>query len=564
MSKKVLFDDDAYAKAKEGIKLVNDAVGATLGPRAHNVIYGRPFGVPGVVHDGVTVAKEIDPKDPFLKAIAELVKEAGKNTDDEAGDGTTTAILMTASLYTEGRKLVTAGFNAQMLRRGVEKATQEVVGYLERVSTPIVTNDPKATNEQQLQVAVISAQNEAIGKHVADAFKKLGNDAVITVEESKKNHIYSEYKDGMEIDQGYFSRYFLTNPEFDEAVVEQANIIVTDYPFTSGQDIQRLVEILQELEIGDNLVLIAPDVRDLPLIVLIQNKAQGRHTLAVRAPSFSDEQSEMLEDIAATIGATFISKSKGLKLDDLLPTQETNAAGEIEDIEPKAHVGHAQKVIASKDSTTIVNGLGKTDDVTQRVKMIDAQLAKENISEFQMERLQERKAKLTTGVAIINVGARSEAETKELKERTIDAIKAIQAANDKGIVAGGETALLRASWALEDNLGDTDEMEEVIAGYRLVIKAMQYPFKKLMENSGLDGGQMLERLQVAARDNKTSHDLGVDVIDGTVKDLVKAGVIDPVKVPISALQNAVSTSMGILTSGVIIVDEETDKDASVV
>ncbi len=558
MSKQLLFDEEAYDKIKEGVSLANKAVGATLGPRAHNVIFKRPFGVPGVVQDGVTVIKELDPKDQFVSAAVELIKEAASKTNDEAGDGTTTATILAYSLYMEGRKLATAGYNPQMLRRGVNKAVQEVINYLEDSSTPIVTKDAKATNERQLQVAIISAQNDVIGEAVASAFKKLGNDAVITVEESKKNHIYSEYKDGMEIDQGYFSRYFLTNPEFDEAVVDTANIIVTDYPFTSGQDIQKLVEILGELEINDNLVLISPDVRDIPLIVLIQNKAQrGLHTLAVRAPSFSDEQGEMLEDIAASVGATFISKSKGLKLEDLLPTQETNPDGSIEEIAPRAYVGHAQKVVASKDSTTIVNGLGKPDAIKERVKMIDARLAKETTSEFEQERLQERKAKLTTGIAIINVGARTEAETKELKERTIDAVGAIKAANEKGIVPGGETALLRASWAMQYPEGETDEIR---AGYQLVAKAMMSPFKTLMENSGLEPGQMLERLLHAEGKN-----LGVDVMDGKVKYLIEVGVIDPVKVPICALQNAVSASMGMLTSGVIIVDEDKDENgASVV
>jgi chaperonin GroEL len=548
VSKQILFDDEAFEKIKNGAELAKRAVGATLGPRAHNVIFKRPFGVPGVVHDGVTVAKELDPPDQFESAAVELIKEAAKSTNDEAGDGTTTAILLAYSEFTEGRKLVTAGYNAQILRRGVDKAVEHVVNFLEDSSTPLKTND------QQLQIAIISAQNEAIGEQVAKAFKKLGNDAVITVEESKQNHIYAEYKDGMEIDQGYFSPHFLTNPEFDEAVVDKASVIVTDYPLTSGLDIKVLLETLQELEINDNVVIIAPEVRDIPLIALIQNKLRGLHLLAVRAPSFGDEQTERLEDIAISVGATFISKSKGLGFEDLLP-DEGNPA--------KAVVGHAQKVVASKNSTTIVNGLGKPKEVAERVKMIDARLAKETTSEFEGERLMERKAKLTTGIAIINVGARTEAETKELKERTIDAVGAIKAANEKGIVAGGETALLRASWALEKSLKDLDDSEETIAGYRLVMKAMQFPFKTLMENSGLDAGQMLERLKVATDSTKAGKNLGVDVMDGEVKDLINAGVIDPVKVPISALLNATSASMGMLTSGVIIVDEKQD-DASVV
>lgn len=555
MSKQILFDDEAFDKIKSGAELARRAVGATLGPRAHNVIFKRPFGVPGVVHDGVTVAKELDPPDQFESAAVELIKEAAKSTNDEAGDGTTTAILLAYSLFTEGRKLVTSGHNAQILRRGVDKAVSKVVDYLEDSSTPLKTND------QQLQVAIISAQNEAIGNHVAKAFKKLGNDAVITVEESKQDHIYAEYKDGMEIDQGYFSPYFRTDPIFDEAAVEKANIIVTDYTFTSMVDIQKLFEVLTELEIGGNLVIIAPEVKDFPLVALLQNKQQGKPTLAVKAPSFGEEQVDKLEDIAASVGATFISKSKGLTFEDLLPTIEQGEDGPIE-VAPKALIGHAQKVVSSKDSTTIVNGMGKPEEISQRVKQIEAQLKKEHVSELQQERWLERKAKLTTGIAIINVGARTEAETKELKERTIDAVGAIKAANEGGIVAGGETALLRASWALEKSLKDSKLGEEELAGYRLVVKAMQYPFKVLMENSGLDAGQMLERLGVATKADDT-EDLGVDVMDGEVKDLVKAGVIDPVLVPISALKNAVSASMGMLTSGVIVVDEAKE-DSSVV
>lgn len=538
MSKLVLFDEEAYAKIDRAVDETRRAVGATLGPRAHNVIFKRPFGVPGVVHDGVTVAKELDPSDPFESAATELIKEAAKATNDEAGDGTTTAIIVAHSLYSEGRKLVAAGHNAQMLRKGVEKAVDQVTGYLQSTAIPIKTND------QQLQIANISSQNEKIGKEVAKAFEKLGNDAVIAVEESKQNHIYSEYKDGMEIDQGYLNRYFLTNPEFDEAVVEKANIIVMDIPLSSAQDMDKLFKNISQLGIDNNLVIISPEVKDIALATLIQNKINGLSTLAINAPSYGDEQAERLEDIAVSVGATFVSKSAGRKLGDLT----------LEDI------GNAQKVVASKDTTTIVNGMDDPAKKDARVEELKKRLKKENISEFEMERLQERIAKLTSGIAIINVGARTEGEAKELKERAIDAVEAIKAANEKGIVAGGETPLLRASWALEDSLSEIkDESEEVVAGYKLVVKAMQHPFRTLMENSGLDAGQMLERLK-----SVNKEDYGVDVIDGKVKDLLKNGVIDPVKVPISALLNATSASMSLLTSGVIIVDEVKDKEADIV
>jgi len=550
MSKIVLFEEDAYAKIKEGVEEAKRAVGATLGPRAHNVIFKRPFGTPGVVHDGVTVAKELDPKDPFVAAAQEIVKEAAKQTNDEAGDGTTTATILTNSLFTEGRKLVAAGHNAQMLRRGVEKAVEQVVEYLRGAATPI------KTNKQQLEVANIASQNDKVGGEVAKAFDKLGNDAVIAVEESKQNYIYSEYKDGMEVDQGYLSRYFLTNPEFDEAAVDNANVLVTDYTLSSGSDIQKVLEAMMELDINDNLVIISPDVKEVALAVLLHNKMKGLHLLAVRAPSFGDEQQERLEDIAISVGGQFISRAAGRTL-------EVGEEGGL----TKKDIGHAQKVVASKDSTTIVNGGGHPDDIQKRVDLLKSRIKKENVSEFEVERLQERIAKLTSGIAIINVGARGEGEAKELKERAIDAVGAIKAANELGIVAGGETPLLRASWELEKHLGEVSGSEEVVAGYKLVIKAMQWPFKTLMENSGLEPGQMLERLLQATyswpKESERST-LGVDVIDGTIKELISSGVIDPVKVPISALQNATSAAMSLLTSGVIIADEEKTDEASVV
>jgi chaperonin GroEL len=541
MAKLVLFDDDAFTKIKAGVEQQNRAVGATLGPRAHNVIFKRPFGAPGVVHDGVTVSKELDPPDQFEAAAQEIVKGAASATNDEAGDGTTTATILVYSLFNEGRKLVTAGHNAQILKRGVEAATELIVDKLKESATPI------KDNKQQLEVAIIASQNEKVGKEVAKAFEKLGNDAVIAVEESKHNYIYSEYKDGMEIDQGYMNRYFITSNEFDEAAIEDANIIVTDFSLSSGIEIQKVLESMTEAEINDNLVIISPDVKEVALAVLIHNKMRGLHLLAVRAPGYGDEQAERLEDIAISVGGKFISQSSGYKLDEI----------------PKDAIGHAQKVVATRETTTIVNGAGDPALIKARVELIDKRIKKEGTSEFEVERLQERKAKLTSGVAIINVGARNEGEAKMLKECTIDAVGAIKAANELGIVAGGETALLRASWKLNDTINKEPIFSklpaEELAGYRLVAKSMEAPFKRLMENCGLEPGQMLERLLHAEGKNQ-----GIDAIDGKVKNLIKAGIIDPVKVPISALQNAVSAAMSLLTSGVIIADEVKDKESDVV
>lgn len=559
MSKITKYGDEAYEIIKKGVEEQRLFVGATLGPRAHNILFDRPFGTPAIVHDGVTVSKELDPSDPFEATVHKVVKDAAKQTNDEAGDGTTTATILTHSLFTEGRRLVSSGHNAQMLRKGVEAATEKAIYYLRKSSQPITTS------KQQLEVAIIASQNERIGSEVARAFEKLGNDAVISIEESKHTYIYSEYKDGMEIDQGYISRFFITN-EFEEAVVEDAHIIVTDYNLASIVDIQQLFETLTQLEVKDNLVIIAPEVKEIALNALVQNKLHGLHILAVRAPSYGDEQSERLEDIAISVGGSFISREAGRTLEAVIEEMEVEGDTPSNGIR-RSDIGHASKVVALKDSTTIVNGSANSEKLKARVETLKKRLKKETTSEFESERLHERIAKLTSGVAIINVGDRNDAVAKEYKERAIDAKGAIQAANKGGIVAGGETALLRAALSLADYKFAETDSEEFKAGFKLVERALEAPFKTLMDNSGLDGGQMLERLLQVRQTWPVKGEipnLGVDAIDGLVKDLVKAGVIDPVLVPISALQNAVSASMGLLTTGGIIVDEKKDRDADVV
>lgn len=561
MSKKTAHGDDAHAIIKDALEEQLLFVGDTLGPRAHNIIFDRPFGTPGIVHDGVTVSKELDPDEPFKAAIEKVIKDAAKQTNDEAGDGTTTATILTHSLYVEGRRLASSGNNEQMLRRGVDKAVEEVIEDLKKLAVPAETND------QQLQVAIIASQHEKIGKEVAKAFKKLGNDAVIAIEESKHNYISSEYKDGMEIDQGYITPHFI-NTQFQEAIIDNPSIIVTDFSLGSIFDIKQIFDALTIFNIPDNVVIIAPEVKEQALLALIQNKMAGRKLLAVRAPSYGDEQAERLQDIAISVGGTFISKEAGRTLDaateeDTIDSDDTPPTGIY-----KTDIGHAEQIVALKDSTTIVSGKGDPKKIEERVAALRKLLGKETTSEFEVERLKERIAKLSSGVAIINVGDRNEATAKELKERAIDAKGAIQAANKLGIVAGGETALLRAAWILEDRIkNDTSYSklpEEELAGYKLVIEAMKAPFKKLMENSGMEPGQMLERMQKVREGGNSWTTWGIDAIDGQLKDLVKSGVIDPVLVPVSALQNAASAAMGLLTSGGIIADKEKDHDADVV
>lgn len=559
MSKITKYGDEAYDVILKSVEEQKLFVGASLGPRAHNILFDRPFGTPAIVQDGVTISKELDPADPFEATVSKVIKAATKQTNDEAGDGTTTATLLIHSLLTEGHKLVTAGHNAQMLRKGVEVATDEAAEYLKASSKPITSN------KQQLEVAVIAAKNEKIGAEVAKAFEKLGNDAVVSIEESKSNDIHSEYKDGMEIDRGYVSRYFVTN-EFEEAVVENARILVTDYNLASIVDIQQLFETLSELDVKDNLVIIAPEVKEIALNALVQNKLHGLHLLAIHAPSYGDEQTERLEDIALSVGGSFISREAGRTLEPWIESMEVE--GDEQPMGIKASdLGTASKVVALRDSTTIVNGGSDKEKVKARVDMLKKRLKKETTSEFEAERLQERIAKLTSGVAIINVGDRNDAVAKEYKERAIDAKGAIQAANKMGIVAGGETALLRAALKLNDHKFAETDSDEYRAGFKLVSRALEAPFKTLMLNSGMDDGQMLERLlnaRLAAKDAKVMDALGVDAVDGKVKDLLAAGVIDPVLVPIAALRNAVSASMGLLTSGGIIADEKKDRDADVV
>lgn len=535
MAKHILYGQPAVDKINEGVADVLGPVSSTLGPRGRNVAYGRPFGTPGVVHDGVTVAKELLPlEDPHANVAAEIVVDAAKKTDGEAGDGTTLTTILASAIYTEGRKLMAAGHNAMILRRGIEAAVDFSTAKLATISKEI------KTDEQVKSVATVSAQNERLGSIISQAFKKLGKDAVITVEETSKDEIYVEYKDGMEIDQGWLSPYFVTDQQSQESVMDNAHIIITDKILNDITELQPFFMKLHSEGIENNLIIIAGDVQGQVLGTFVLNKMKGiLNVSAIKAPSFGDVQRAMLEDLAASTGARVLTQDSGMKLEEIT----------------KDDVGKARRVVSSKDTTAFIDGGGTKASVKERVELIKKQLEKPNLAEYEQERLQERLAKLTSGIAIINVGANSESEARELKERVIDAVAATKAAYEEGIVAGGETALLICSKDLAKVVSkDNPELE---VGIKLVADALKVPFKTLMTNSGYDAGEMYAKLEEAP----ATH--GVDVMDGQIKDLTAAGIIDPVKVYRAALQNAASVATMLLTMDTIIVDKAKEAEVQV-
>lgn len=521
MAKILKFDIDARDKLLRGINTLTDAVAATLGPKGRNVAIDKKWGAPTVVHDGVTVAKEIELEDPFENMGAQLLKEAASKTNDVAGDGTTTATVLAQAIISEGLRNVQAGANPMVLRRGMDKAVAVLVDELAKLSKKL------STKEEITQVATISAQNEEIGALISESFTKVGKDGVITVEESKTMQMSVDYKEGMEFDKGYASAYFVTDSDKMEASLEDAYILITDKKISTMAELMPFLE--KFIQVSKTLVIIAEEIEGDALPTLVLNKLRGSfNVLAVGAPGFGDRRKAMLADIATLTGGTVISEDTGRKLDSV----------EIEDL------GRAARVTSTKDSTLIVAGKGAKKDIDARIAQIRREIQQSD-SEFDREKLQERLAKLTGGVAVINVGAATEIEMKEKKERVIDAVAATRAALEEGIVPGGETALLRVATALDKIKTDSDEEK---LGVMLIKKALEKPFAKLMENSGLNGGMMMAEVMKAAAN------FGVDVYDGKLKDLVKAGVIDPVKVTRSALQNAVSVAIMVMTTNVLITD----------
>ena len=520
MAKILKFDSEAREKLLKGINTLTEAVATTLGPKGRNVAIDKKWGAPNVVHDGVTVAKEIELEDPFENMGAQLIKEAASKTNDVSGDGTTTATILTQAIVSESLKNIQAGANPMIMKRGIEKAIEVLVEELRKMSKKVTTQ------EEIAQVATISAADSQIGNLIAESLQKVGKDGVVTVEEGKTLEMTVDYKEGMEFDKGFVSPYFVTDSDKMEASVEDAFILITDKKISSAQD---LVSFLEKfVTVSKSLVIIADEVEGEALALLVVNKLRGTiNVLAVQAPGFGDRRKEMLSDIAILTGGSVISEDTGKKLESV----------EVDDL------GRAGRVASDKDKTLIVDGKGNKKDIEARVAQIRRQLETTD-SEFDKEKLSERLAKLTGGVAVINVGAATEIELKEKKERVTDAVAATKAAIEEGIVPGGEVALIRAAKALDSlNL----EGEEK-TGVEIVKKSLNKPFEKLMENAGLNAGMMLKEVL------EQSGNFGVDAVDGIVKDLVRVGIIDPVKVTRSAWQNAASVAIMIATTHVLITD----------
>ncbi|NWF64918.1 MAG: chaperonin GroEL [Chloroflexi bacterium] len=530
-AKQLVFSEEARRKLKNGMNVVANAVSATLGPKGRNVAVDRKFGSPTITHDGVSVAKEIELEDPFENMGAQLLKEAAQKTNDIAGDGTTTSTVLAHAIVNEGLKALEAGYNPMLLKRGIELATETIVAELKKNSVKI------DTKEEIASVATNSAADEEVGQLIADVMDKVGKDGVITVEESKTMQFETEFVEGMQFDRGYLSPYFITSAENMEAQISDPYVLIYDKKISAAQDIVPLLEKLVQLGKRE-LVIIAEDVDGEALATLILNKIRGMlNVLAVKAPGFGDRRKAMLQDIAILTGGQVVSEEMGRKLESVT----------IQDL------GRAEKVVSDKENTTIVGGKGKKSDIEARIKEIRIEIDK-STSDYDREKLQERLAKLSGGVAIIRVGAATETEMKEKKHRVEDALSAARAAVEEGIVPGGEISLINASIKL-DKLAKSqeDEAEEVKVGINIVKKALEAPIRKLAANAGQDGSVIIDTVRRTAAEKKNPN-IGYNVLTGEYTDMIKAGVIDPVKVVRGALENAASIAAMILTTDVLITD----------
>ncbi len=535
MAKDLLFDERVRAALKRGVDQLANAVKITLGPKGRNVVLDKGFGSPTITNDGVTIAKEIELEDKFENMGAQLVREVAEKTNDVAGDGTTTATLLAQAMIEEGMKNVAAGSNPMMIKHGIEKGVQAVLKALKDISKPVKSNDEIA------QVAAISAQDPEIGQAIAEVIDQVGKDGVVTVEESQTFGLEKEIVEGMQFDRGYVSPYMVTNAERMEAVYEDALILITDKKIGAVADILPVLEKVAQSGKKD-LVLIAEDVEGEALATFVVNKIRGTfNVLAVKAPGFGDRRKEMLQDIAVLTGGRVISEEVGLKLAD---KGETSV--ELSDL------GHAHKVIATKENTTIVGGKGDEAHIKDRVAQVRNEL-KNTTSEFDKEKLQERLAKLTGGVAVLKVGAATETELKEKKHRIEDAVQATKAAIDEGIVPGGGVALLRTIASLDGV--ETDNVEEKI-GLAILKRSLEAPIRQIATNAGQEGSVIVEEVKKA----KGSH--GYNAATGEFQDLTAAGIVDPTKVTRSALQNAASIAALLLTTEAAVTDKPEKKDGN--
>ena len=526
-AKQLVFAEEARRKLKNGVDIVANAVATTLGPKGRNVALDRKFGSPTITHDGVTVAKEIELGEPFENMGAQLLKEAATKTNDIAGDGTTTSTVLAHAIVTEGLKNLAAGFNPMLLKRGIEVASKVVAEEIRKQAIEITTKDEISN------VATISAQDRTIGTLIAEVMDKVGKDGVITVEESKGLEFETEYVEGMQFDRGYISAYFVTDSEHMESVISEPYILIYDKKISAATDIVPILEKL--VQIGKReLLIIAEDIDGEALATLVLNKLRGMlNVLAVKAPGFGDRRKAMLQDISVLTGGTVISDETGRKL-------ETATIADL---------GRAEKVEANKDDTTIVGGKGDSAAIKGRIEQIRVEI-ENTTSDYDREKLQERLAKLSGGVAIIRVGAATETELKEKKHRVEDALSATRAAVEEGIVPGGGVALINAMAALEGKKGDNED-EQI--GINIVRKALEVPMRKIAENAGKDGSVIVESVRQHQKREKNKR-IGYDVLKEEYIDMVKGGVIDPAKVTRGALENAASIAAMILTTEALITD----------
>ena len=526
MAKDIKFSENARRSLLKGVDKLADTVKTTLGPKGRNVVLEKSYGAPDITNDGVTIAKSIDLEDHFENMGAKLVSEAAQKTNDIAGDGTTTATVLTQAIVREGMKNVTAGANPVGIRRGIETATKAAVDELHKISHKVSTKDEIA------QVASVSSASTEVGNLIADAMEKVGHDGVITIEESNGFNTELEVVEGMQFDRGYLSQYMVTDNDKMEADLDNPYILITDKKISNIQDILPLLqEIVQQ---GKSLLIIADDVDGEALPTLVLNKIRGTfNVVAVKAPGFGDRRKAMLEDIAILTGGTVISSDLGLELKDTKIDQ----------------LGKAGKVTVTKDSTTIVEGAGSKDAISERVDQIKKQIA-DTTSDFDREKLQERLAKLAGGVAVIKVGAATETELKERKYRIEDALNATRAAVEEGYVAGGGTALVDVMKSIQGNVkGDSQDAQ---TGVNIVMKALGAPVRQIAENAGKDGAVILDHLE------HEDPEIGYNAATDKWENMVKAGIIDPTKVTRSALQNAASIAALLLTTEAVVADAPED------
>ncbi len=527
MAKRIVLGDEARAKILKGVETLSAAVKATLGPKGRNVVIEKKFGSPTITKDGVTVAKEIELKDPLENIGAQLVKEVASKTSDVAGDGTTTATVLAEKIYREGLKYISSGANATLVKKGIDKAVEVVVDELNKIKKDV-------KGDMIVQVGAISANNDIeIGKIIAEAMEKVGKDGVITVEEAKSLDTTLEFVEGMQFDRGYLSPYFITDPDRMEAVLENPLILIHEKKISSLRDMLPLLE--QVAKTGKPLLIIAEDVEGEALATLVVNKLRGTlNVAAVKAPGFGERRKAMLEDIAILTGGKVISEDIGVKLESVTLDW----------------LGQAKKVVIDKENTTIIEGAGKDEDIKARIKQIRTQI-EETTSDYDREKLQERLAKLAGGVAVIKVGAATETELKEKKARVEDAMHATKAAVEEGIVPGGGVALLRAGKAL-DNLKLEGDMN---LGVQIIKEAIKEPLKMIANNAGYEGSLVAEKV----KEMKTEE--GFDALNERYVNMLEAGIIDPTKVARSALQNAASVASLLLTTEAIVVELPEEKPA---